>query len=89
MYRDKEKQREYAAKNRKKVTKMIHDLRKRNAEKFKAEGQMYYYLSKTERQNKMVEHLCKKTGISKEYSRQVLEENNWNIKALLKGGVVK
>lgn len=76
-------QQKYNAKNRKKVTRMVLDCRKKNADKFKAEGQMFCYQPKTERQNNMVRHLCKKTGIDQEYSRQILERNNWNIKGIL------
>lgn len=76
-------QQEYFAKNREKVTKMMNDLRKRNAEKFAAEGQMYCYSSKTERENKMVKKLSKEFNISKEKSRELLETRDWNIKSLI------
>lgn len=86
-YANKEKvltsQRKYRQNNKEKVNKMFHDYRKRKAIEFQAQGQMYCYLPKTERQNKMVACLCKKTSLSEVECRALLEENNWNIKALL------
>ena len=76
-------QKEYARKNRKKVTKMVLDYRKRKAEEFKAQGQMYCYLPKTERQTKMIEKLAKNKNIDVETSKKILIENDWNIKKLL------
>lgn len=73
----------YIAKNRKKITKLILKKRKENADKFKEQGQMHCWLPKTDRQNKMVQTLCRKTGITQEESRTLLEERNWNIKSIL------
>jgi len=76
-------QQEYIARNRKKITRMMVDCRKRNAEKFAAEGQMYCYLPRTERENKMVKKLSKEFNLTEVESRKLLEERNWNIKSLL------
>lgn len=86
MYKSQQK---YIAKNRAHVTYLLHKKRKENAELFKAQGQMYCYLPKTERQNKMVQKLCDKKGLSEEESRKLLEERNWNIKSILviEGGI--
>lgn len=78
-----EKQKKYNEKNRKKITKMVCDYRKRKGKELKEQGQMYCYLSKTARENKMVAHLCKKIGVSEEKSRAMLEKRNWNIKGIL------
>lgn len=77
-------QKEYIKRNRKKVTKMVDDYRKRKAEEFKAQGQMYCYLPKTERQTKMIEKLAKSKNIDIETSKKLLLDNDWNIKKLLK-----
>lgn len=77
-------QKEYIKRNRKKVTKMVDDYRKRKAEEFKAQGQMYCYLPKTERQTKMIEKLAKSKNIDIETSKKLLIDNDWNIKKLLK-----
>lgn len=76
-------QQKYFAKNRQYITKLQNAIRKRNAEKYKAEGQMYCWLHKTERQNKMVQKLCRERGFSEEESRKLLEERNWNIISLI------
>ena len=75
-------QKEYIKRNRKKVTNMVVRRRKEVAIELKNKGQMYCYLPKTERQNKMVEHLCKRTDMSKEESRALLIEYDWNIKQI-------
>lgn len=78
-------QKEYRKKNREKFNKIVHDYRKRKALEFEAAGQMYCYLPKTERQNKMVKIFCKKTALDETKARKLLEDNNWNIKKLLGG----
>lgn len=78
-----ESQKQYVARNREKVTKMILKKRKENAELFKKQGQMFCYLPKTERQNRMIATLCRKKNINEEDSRKILEERNWNIKEIL------
>ena len=77
-------QKEYIKRNRKKVTKIHTNYRKRKAKEFKAQGQMYCYLPKTERQTKMIEKLAKSKNIDIETSKKLLLDNNWNIKKLLK-----
>lgn len=89
-----QQQKEYTKRNRKKITNMVVRRRKEVATELKNKGQMYCYLPKTERQNKMIEHLCKRTDMSKEESRALLVAYDWNIKQIkaelvienLKGG---
>lgn len=76
-------QQKYIARNRKRITKMRNDYRKRKAVEFKEQGQMYCYLPKTERQNKMVLHLQKRTNKSDDECRSLLIQNNWNIKKII------
>lgn len=80
MYRS---QQIYIARNRKKITEQILKKRKENANKFKEQGQMWCYLPKTDRQNKMIQTLCKRKGFTPEESRKLLEERNWDIKSIL------
>jgi hypothetical protein len=61
---------------------MCNRRRKEVAEELKEKGQRYTYLPKTERENKMTERLSKLRGISLEEARQVLVDNDWNIKKL-------
>lgn len=77
------KQQEYFAKNRKKITKMMNDYRKRCAIQYKNEGQMYYWLPKTERQNKMINLVCRKKRLSVEDAKALLESVNWNVISLI------
>lgn len=76
-------QQEYFAKNRKKITKMMNNYRKRCAIQYKNEGQMYYWSPKTEKQNKMIKALCRKKRLSVEDAKALLESVNWNIKSLI------
>ena len=78
-----EGQKRYNNANREKVTKMMNDYRKRKAQEYKEQGQMYCFLSKTERETKMIEKLAYKKHISLELSRELLMKNDWNIKKLL------
>jgi len=75
-------QKKYIQKNRKRITKMIDDYRNKKALEYKEQGQMFCYLPKTERQNKMVERLAKKGNLTLEESKTMLEKRNWNIKEL-------
>lgn len=70
--------------NKSRFTKMVNRRRKEVAEELKKQGQMFTYMPKTERERKMVEFLAKKWDINIETSRKVLEENNWNVKGLVK-----
>ena len=69
---------EYIKRNRKKITKMINARRKKVAEELKQKGMIYTYLSKSERENKMVTSLAKKCNISEEKAREFLVSENWN-----------
>ena len=76
-------QKEYIKKNRAKVTGLVLRRRKEVAEELKKQGQIWTYLPKTQRQNKMVESLAKKMNVSEETARGYLEQFNWNYKGIL------
>ena len=73
-----EQSKKYIKNNRAKITKMVNKRRKEVAEELKQKGMIYTYLPKTQRENKMVKSLAKKTGINEDTARQLLIENEWN-----------
>jgi hypothetical protein len=76
-------QQKYNQKHRKEITDMIVKRRKEVAEELKAKGQKYVYLPKTERENKMVVSLAKKIDTSEIIARELLEQRDWNYKAII------
>lgn len=80
-----ESQKKYNKQNRQKVTEMVTRRRKEVAEELKAKGQKYVYLPKTERENKMVVSLAKKIDTSEIIARELLEQRDWNYKAIIEG----
>lgn len=72
----------YIARNRARVTFLCNRRRKEVAEELKEKGQRFTYLPKTERENKMSERLSRFMNISLEEARQLLIDNDWNIKKL-------
>lgn len=77
------KQKKYREENRAKITQTIVKRRKEVAEELKAKGQIWTYLPKTARENKMVKSLANRMGIDEITSRAMLEEHEWNYKALI------
>lgn len=57
--------------------------RKRKAQKLKEQGQMYTFLPRTQRENKMVEKLAVVYNIDSSDARELLITTDWNIKALI------
>ena len=76
-------QKEYIKKNRKKVTEMVLRRRKEVAKELTEQGQIWCYLPKTARENKMVESLAKKIDTSEIIARELLEQRDWNYKAII------
>lgn len=72
----------YIARNRAHVTFLCDRRRKEVAEILKEKGQRFTYLPKTERENKMSGRLSRLMNISLEEARQLLIDNDWNIKKL-------
>ena len=77
-----EKQKDYVKRNRQKVTNLVLKRRKEVALELKEQGQIWTYLPKTARENKMCESLAKKLHIDETQARKMLIENNWNYKKL-------
>ena len=73
----------YIQKNRKKVTKLVNKRRKEVALELKEKGQIYTYLNKSARENKMVEKLSKIANINENEAREMLIENDWNYKSIV------
>ena len=74
---------EYRLNNKAKVCKLVNRRRKEVAEELKAKGQIWTYLPKTQRENKMVESLAKKLGCGEIIAREILEKHNWNYKKVV------
>lgn len=75
--------------NKEKFTKIVNRRRKEVADELKEQGQMYVYYPKTQRENKMIQLLCKTFGMDEVSARKVLENADWNIKSLLKKDFVE
>lgn len=74
--------------NKEKFNQCILKRKKERAIELREQGQIYVYLNRTARENKMVESLSKKFDISLDNSRELLVANNWNyvkIVNILKG----
>lgn len=69
--------------NKEQFKKTVHARRKAVAEELKKQGQMYVYLPRAARENKMIVLLSNKTGCSLEESKDTLIKSNWNIKKIL------
>ena len=69
--------------NKEQFKKIVHARRKVVAEELKKQGQMYVYLPRTARENKMIVTLSNKMGCTLEESRDMLIKNNWNMKKIL------
>lgn len=69
--------------NKEQFQKIVHARRRAVAEELKKQGQMYVYLPRSARENKMVVLLSNKVGCSLDESREILIKNNWNIKKIL------
>lgn len=77
------KQREYQKSHRAEISKLVLRRRKEVAEELKAKGQIWTYLSKTARENKMCKSLSARVGVSEEVARSILEEHDWNYKLIV------
>ena len=82
-----EKHKIYQKNNRKKITEMINKRRKKVAEELKTKGQIWTYLPRTQRENKMVHSLAINLNISEELARKMLIDNEWDYKMLLEKGI--
>lgn len=78
-------QTKYRLKNKEKWNKIQNDRRKKKAIELKEKGQMFVYLTKTKREERMIKHLSRKLNITLEESKKKLESYDWNIKGILKG----
>lgn len=76
-------QKDYAKRNRAKVTQMVIRRRKEVALELAKKGQIYTYLPKTERENKMCKVLAKKMNCDIEKARIYLEDFDWNYKEIV------
>jgi len=74
---------EYRHNNREKLTKKFLEYRKKKSLELKESGQLYTYLPKTQRENKMVESLAKKLGVGEIIAREILEKYDWNYKKVV------
>ena len=75
--------RQYRLNNKKKFAELCRASRKRKAIRLSEQGQIYTYLPKKEREQKMIKGLMRKFKYDETYARELLEINNWNYKSLL------
>ena len=79
-----ERNKEYVKKNRAKITQMVIKRRKKVALELAEKGQIYTYLNKSARESKMIMKLAQVLDISEVDSKQMLIDNDWNYKKLIK-----
>lgn len=77
------KNKEYIKNNRQKITEALLKRRKQIAGELKEKGMIYTYLPKTQREEKTIKSLSKKTGISEEEAKEMLIANDWNYYAII------
>jgi len=64
--------------NKTRWSEITSDNIKKKSDKLKAEGQKFTFLSKTEREKRMIDYISRVLKISKKESRELLKQYNWN-----------
>lgn len=75
--------RQWRQTNKEKWNESVLKYKKRKAQEMKEKGMMFVYLSKTERELRTINYLCKKLNINEDEARKLLINVDWNVKSLL------
>lgn len=69
--------------NKEKWNESSLKYRKRKAQEMKEKGMMFVYMSRTQRELRTINYLCKQLNINEDEARRLLIDNEWNVKKIL------
>ena len=78
-----ETNRKWRQANKEKFNASVQSYRKRIAKEMREKGMMFVYISRTQRELKTINYLCKKLKINEDQARRLLIDNEWNVKKIL------